>query len=562
MLKVVGDGAYGSVYKALNKNTGEVVAIKKMKKKFTSWEECMSLREIKSLRKLSHPNIVKLKEVIRVNDDLYFVFEFVEQNVYQLSKEKPESMTNENIKSIIYQTLNGLAYMHKNGFFHRDMKPENLLIQNNSLKIADFGLAREIRSKPPYTDYVSTRWYRAPEILLRCTNYNSPVDIFALGAIMAELYLLRPLFPGSNEHDQMVKVCSILGTPTSAQWPDGHRLAAKIGFAFPTFSPVPLQKVIPNAPSDAIDLMTQMMRFDPQKRPTASECLEHPFFFDVGIKSPEKYESHPDSGMKKSRKDFSKLGSISNMPRELSLESPSRKTPIRERPEKDTNSSPYQPFFPKVAAPILPPVKASPFENKRNSENPSFALPKPYNPQGYGLYDNNNNNNSNIIGNSNISSTINNGLSNRNSYIDNSNKGSYANVAGFGNNKTNLYPGNFKMQSVIPSIAKKDPLGFMSESRPPRNAYNPLHVELPPLAGEPQSEYKKPLFPPKKYEFGQPKDTYQNQASMFKPPPYQNPGLNFPLKGFGKPFAQAHLSLPPQRKGLLGQENALSNFMS
>jgi male germ cell-associated kinase len=101
----------------------------------------------------------------------------------------------------MFQTLTGLSYMHKHGFFHRDMKPENMLVKGDSVKIADFGLAREIRSRPPFTDYVSTRWYRAPEILLRSTNYNSPVDIFACGAIMAELFLLRPLFPGNNETD-------------------------------------------------------------------------------------------------------------------------------------------------------------------------------------------------------------------------------------------------------------------------------------------------------------------------------------------------------------------------
>ena len=110
----------------------------------------------------------------------------------------PESL----IKTIIYQTACGLAYMHKNGFFHRDIKPENLLInQKNVIKIADFGLAREIRSLPPYTDYVSTRWYRAPEILLKSSHYNSPVDVFALGCIMAELYLGKPLFEGKTEID-------------------------------------------------------------------------------------------------------------------------------------------------------------------------------------------------------------------------------------------------------------------------------------------------------------------------------------------------------------------------
>ena len=202
IIKTVGDGAYGSVAKGVNKQSGETVAIKKMKKKFYSWEEAMALREIKSLRKMNNPSIVKLKEVIRVNDDLYFVFEFMDNNVYELIKDRTKNLPEEKVKSILYQTLQGLAYCHKQGFFHRDMKPENLLVNSqDQVKLADFGLAREVRSRPPYTDYVSTRWYRAPELLLRSTNYNSPVDIFATACIMAELYLLRPLFPGSSEVD-------------------------------------------------------------------------------------------------------------------------------------------------------------------------------------------------------------------------------------------------------------------------------------------------------------------------------------------------------------------------
>ena len=162
----------------------------------------MSLREIKSLRKLNHTNIIKLKEVIRVNDDLYFVFDFMDNNVYEIMKDRSKPLPEEKIKSIIYQTLLGLSFCHKQGFFHRDLKPENLLVNSlEQIKIADFGLAREIRSRPPYTDYVSTRWYRAPELLLRSTNYNSPVDLFAVGCILAELYLMRPLFPGNSEVD-------------------------------------------------------------------------------------------------------------------------------------------------------------------------------------------------------------------------------------------------------------------------------------------------------------------------------------------------------------------------
>ena len=182
--------------------------------------------------------------------------------------------------------------MHKHGFFHRDLKPENLLANGEEIKIADFGLAREIRSRPPFTDYVSTRWYRAPEILLRSTTYNSPVDVFALGAIMAELYMLRPLFPGSNETDQIYKVCAVLGSPTQTQWPEGFKLASQIGFTFPKFVPTSLSTIIPNAPEAAIDLMMKMMQFDPQKRPTAKQLLQHEYFNDFvppTISSPNPY---------------------------------------------------------------------------------------------------------------------------------------------------------------------------------------------------------------------------------------------------------------------------------
>lgn len=128
VIKTVGDGTFGSVAKALNKATGETVAIKKMKKKFYSWEEAMSLREIKSLRKLNHPNIVKLKEVIRVNDDLYFVFDFMENNVYELIQNRTKNLPEDKIKSVMFQTFQALAFCHKQGFFHRDMKPENMLV--------------------------------------------------------------------------------------------------------------------------------------------------------------------------------------------------------------------------------------------------------------------------------------------------------------------------------------------------------------------------------------------------------------------------------------------------
>merc|ERR1719399_2262079 len=136
-------------------------------------------------------------------------------------------------------------FMHKQGYFHRDIKPENMLVTKDTVKLADFGLAREIRARPPFTDYVSTRWYRAPEVLLRSQIYYSPIDMWACGGIMAELYTPRPLFPGSSESDELYKICSVLGTPTQAGWPDGFKLAAQIGFRFPQFVPTKLESLIP-----------------------------------------------------------------------------------------------------------------------------------------------------------------------------------------------------------------------------------------------------------------------------------------------------------------------------
>ncbi|KAJ9537120.1 hypothetical protein OSB04_029853 [Centaurea solstitialis] len=267
------------VWRALNKQNGEVVAIKKMKRKYYSWEECINLREVKSLRKMNHPNIVKLKEVIRENDILYFVFEYMECSLYQLMKDRLKLFLETEIRNWCFQVFQGLAYMHQRGYFHRDLKPENFLVSKDVIKIADFGLAREIISKPPYTEYVSTRWYRAPEVLLQSPTYGSAVDMWAMGAIMAELFTLRPLFPGSSEADEIYKICSVIGSPTEGSWAEGLELANTISYQFPEqLSGVHLSALIPSASKDGVDLISSLCSWDPCKRPTALEALQHPFF--------------------------------------------------------------------------------------------------------------------------------------------------------------------------------------------------------------------------------------------------------------------------------------------
>ncbi|XP_005811953.1 serine/threonine-protein kinase ICK [Xiphophorus maculatus] len=278
-LRQLGDGTYGSVILGRSLESGELVAIKKMKRKFYSWEECMNLREVKSLKKLNHANVIKLKEVIRENDHLYFIFEYMKENLYQLMKDRTRLFPESAVRNIMFQILQGLAFIHKHGFFHRDMKPENLLCMGPELvKIADFGLAREIRSRPPYTDYVSTRWYRAPEVLLRSTSYNSPIDQWAIGCIMAELYTLRPLFPGSSEVDTIFKICQVLGTPKKTDWPEGYQLASAMNFRWPQCVPSNLKTLIPNASPDAIRLMTDLLQWDPKNRPASAQSLRYSYF--------------------------------------------------------------------------------------------------------------------------------------------------------------------------------------------------------------------------------------------------------------------------------------------
>ena len=290
MITRLGGGSFADVYKAREKSTGELVAIKILKKKYKKWEECIELRECKSLQILNKAslnekgidNIIKLKRIIFINKTgvLNLVFEFMEKDLLYLMKSyEPNRLPESKIKDIIHQTLLGLAYMHKYGFFHRDLKPENLLLVGDKIKIADFGLAREIRSIPPYTEYVSTRYYRAPECILKSTNYNSPIDIWALGCVMAEMYLHpQPLFYGSNEKEVLFRICSILGTPTYDSWPDGIQQANYVGIKFPNSNKTDLEKIIPNASPEAIDLMNQMLKWDPNNRATASSLLNHPFF--------------------------------------------------------------------------------------------------------------------------------------------------------------------------------------------------------------------------------------------------------------------------------------------
>ncbi|KAK2654196.1 hypothetical protein Ddye_014052 [Dipteronia dyeriana] len=279
LLDEVGAGGFGRVWKAVNKHSGEVVAVKMLRGKFHSWEECLSLEEVKSLRILRHPNILSLKEVIRERDDnLFFVFEFMECDLLQIMRSRAEPFSESEVRYWCFQVFQGIHYMHRKGYIHRDLKPDNLLVSRDLIKIGDMGSAKEINSNRPLTNCVTTRWYRAPEVVLCSEDYNFKVDMWAMGAIMAELFMLKPLFPGRNLFDQMLKICSVLGSPTPESWLGGLALADGLNYQFPQLPGVNLSSMMPSASWNALSLIKSLCSWDPNKRPSASEVLTHPFF--------------------------------------------------------------------------------------------------------------------------------------------------------------------------------------------------------------------------------------------------------------------------------------------
>ncbi|XP_021905473.1 cyclin-dependent kinase F-4-like [Carica papaya] len=278
----VGKGGFGCVYRAIDRRSGEIVAIKKLRNRLSSWEDCLNLTEVKSLRRIKHPNVVNLKEVIMENNVVFMVFEYMPWDFYELLRGRQRSkdrLSEAEIRTWCLQVFQGLAHVHGQGYFHRDLKPENLLVSNhNVMKIADFGLSKEIgNSDIPFTDYVGTRWYRAPEVLMGSYMYGSEVDMWAMGVIMAEMFILRPLFPGMN--NQLHKICSVIGSPTMETWPTGIYLAkALANYEFPEIPAVNFSSLIPSASEAAIDLISKLCSWDPLKRPSAAEALQHPFF--------------------------------------------------------------------------------------------------------------------------------------------------------------------------------------------------------------------------------------------------------------------------------------------
>jgi cyclin-dependent kinase-like len=214
ILGVIGEGAYGVVLRCRMAQTDELVAIKKFKENTEDhFGEKIALREVPILKTLNHPNIVRLKDAFRKNVTPYLVFEYLEDNLLEVVERSPKGLPEESMRLLVYQLLRGVAYLHSLGLLHRDIKPENVLVgRHNSLKICDFGFARRAKTNDGevLTDYVATRWYRPPELLVGGA-YGCEIDVWAVGTIMAELIDGHPLFPGEDEVDQLLLIQKCLG---------------------------------------------------------------------------------------------------------------------------------------------------------------------------------------------------------------------------------------------------------------------------------------------------------------------------------------------------------------
>ena len=295
VISKLGEGAYGKVYLAEDlKNKNLRVAVKQLKS--SSVEEGVpisSLREISLLKELSHINIVKLMDVVHLQNNIVLVFEYVETDLkIMLKKNNNKGLEPKLYKSFLYQLLKGIQHIHKMKILHRDIKSENLLIsKDNKLKITDFGLARGygLPIKNFRNDVVSL-WYRAPDILLGNENYERSVDMWSIGCIFAEMVNGSILFKGFSEKEQVRKIFEIFGTPTEKTYPMYMEYSGWKDENWEVYLPKNLKEILPTLDDNGIDLLKKLLELDPEKRILATEALEHPFFKDLDEETKKMYE--------------------------------------------------------------------------------------------------------------------------------------------------------------------------------------------------------------------------------------------------------------------------------
>jgi len=280
----IGRGASGIVCSVMNSETKEMVAIKKIANAFDNHMDAKrTLREIKLLRHLDHENIIGIRDVIpppvpQAFNDVYIGTELMDTDLHHIIRSNQE-LSEEHSQYFLYQILRGLKYIHSANVIHRDLKPSNLLVNANcDLKICDFGLARPSSESDMMTEYVVTRWYRAPELLLNSTDYSAAIDVWSVGCIFMELINRQPLFPGRDHMHQMRLITEVIGTPTDDELGFiRNEDARKYMRHLPQFPRRPFVSLFPRMQPVALDLIERMLTFNPLQRITVEEALEHPY---------------------------------------------------------------------------------------------------------------------------------------------------------------------------------------------------------------------------------------------------------------------------------------------
>lgn len=283
-LEKLGEGTYGIVWRCVRNEDGLIVAIKKIRlENADEGIPATAIREISYLKELKHPNIVALYDVETTETKLKLVFEFLEWDLKKFMTNFGD-ISPKIVKSLTYQTLAGIAHCHAHRHLHRDLKPQNLLINEaRELKLADFGLARAFgNTTRAYSNEVVTLWYRPPDVLLGSQQYNTSIDVWSAGCIFAEMVTGKPLFPGRSNVDQLLCIFKSLGTPNELSWP-GVTDLPEFNTEFPVYSNPDIAQRLESLGSDGMDLMMQLLEMNPNNRISAADSLQSPYFDDVWL---------------------------------------------------------------------------------------------------------------------------------------------------------------------------------------------------------------------------------------------------------------------------------------
>ncbi|ERE74411.1 cyclin-dependent kinase 18-like protein [Cricetulus griseus] len=283
-LDKLGEGTYATVFKGRSKLTENLVALKEIRLEHEEGAPCTAIREVSLLKDLKHANIVTLHDLIHTDRSLTLVFEYLDSDLKQYLDHCGNLMSMHNVKIFMFQLLRGLAYCHRRKILHRDLKPQNLLInERGELKLADFGLARA-KSVPTktYSNEVVTLWYRPPDVLLGSTEYSTPIDMWGVGCILYEMATGKPLFPGSTVKEELHLIFRLLGTPTEETWPGVMSLPEFRAYNFPRYLPQPLLSHAPRLDTEGINLLTSLLLYESKSRMSAEAALSHPYFQSLG----------------------------------------------------------------------------------------------------------------------------------------------------------------------------------------------------------------------------------------------------------------------------------------